>query len=1217
MAETNIESNRQRKSGRALRWLGGMGAVLALLLVAVYFLVTNGAFLKGVVLPRVSAALGVNVTATEISIRPFSQILLKDLKVQPRGQETLLTAAEARARYHLTPLLRGQLKADEITLSNPVVRVVKNADGTSNLDALLQSKGTPPEPASGPSKPRGPLELEVKNVTLRNGTVQFIQTQEDGRTTVAQLAGLNFTAAGFRNGQTAQLQLDSQVEFAQDATTNQARVAATIKSRFDVEVGSDAMPRAIRGAADFSVTDATGAFADAAALNGKLAADLDLTEIRQLAFDFAKGGAPLGAVTVSGPFDALKQEGKLRMKVTGIGNELLSLAGGRFGIYFGSTRLAADYEIEFRDNARFVSTTGTITGDKFSLTRNQLTTPAIDFQLGYNATLDLPRTNATVRALTLNALQAGRPLLKAELSKEMRLDWGKGAAGVDESTFALTLKELNLADWKPFLGEYVNSGIADGQLLVSMQKAGRLMTFDLNAKLAGLSGQWGSNHIDKADLTVGLRGQMTEYDQIDLSSLAVDAARLGQPVAALKGSGRYLASTRDADFQTELTSWLAPLSDLLGQAEVSLTGGTAKFAGHASQKNLTPDQTDLPSLDQRLAGKLQVMGLTGHFGGNRFDRLEVASDVDVVVKDNLATIRKCDGFLQQASQPGGSFDVTGSYHLTNEVGQVTFTLTNLNQNVLRSLVDEALAPMSLDTISINAALQAGYDPKGDSTIQGEVHVAKLVVKDPTGAIPATPLEANLRVDAAARSNVANIRQALLTLSPTPRAANRLQIAGQVDFNRTNATTGNLRIDADSLDVTRYGDLFFGHTPASSTGAPARAPGIPAEAADQEPKALTLPLREFIVDARVQQFYWREVEITNFIARAKLDARAVQVKPFELALNGAPVSATADLDLGVPGFTYDLEFQGANVPLAPLVNSLTPDQKDQIGGTAAAVGQFKGAGITEANLAKNLTGQFDLTMTNLNLAIEDLDTPLLKTLVDAVIAIPDLIRNPAAGAVGLVRRLVGADESSGGFVDEMTSSPINHILVKGAANKGRFDLQQGFVASSAFQGNASGIVTLAAPLTNSTLRLPLQIALRRSLADRIGLAGDTPTNMPYAKLPDFVTLKGTLGESRSDFDRSALVALAAKAGATILGRTGSRDAEQAAGVLGAVGNLIGGGSASKTNTPTTDKSGADLLGTLNTILGGGSARTNIASTNTPPATNTSNPLGNLLDLLRKN
>lgn len=1219
MTDTNAGSDQPKQPRRLVRWAGELGVALVLLVVALYFLATSEPFVKGVVLPKAGAALGVDIAADGVSIRPLSEVILRGLKVRPQGEETVLAAAELRARYNLVSILRGLIKVDEIALIQPVVRVTMRPDGTSNLDAFTGRSGTP-EAAS--AKPGSPLKVDVRMISIDDATVHFTQTHKDGSATSAELAGLDAKASGIRNGSPAKLDLDGRIQLVQRTGTNQADVAGTLRSAFGIDLDSDLAPAQITGSADFAVTRATGAFADASELQGRLSADFNLSEIKQLAIAFSKGAAALGTASVSGPFDPLEQEGKLKVKVAGIGSELLSLVGGRFGISFGGTKLAADYDIELKQNARFVSTTGSITATSFSVERAGLRTPTVDFKLGCDATLDLPRTNATIRAFTLDATQSGRPLLTGKLTKEMLLDWSQGAQEAAESALRLNVTELNLADWKPFVGDSVDSGIVNGQLDINVQKAGRLVAFDLGSKLVGLTGRLGSNRLDQADLAVSLRGQLTEFDRVDFAALALDMFQRGRAVSTLKGSGSYVNSTSDANFQAELTASLAALSELLGRTDLSLTAGTATFTGKVSQKDLSPAQTAHPSLDRSLAGKLEIVGLSGILASNRLDRFDISSDVDVSLKNNLAEIRKCVGSIRQADNPAGTFNLTGRYGLTNDSGQIALEFLGLNQNALQPFVTEALGDKTLASVTVNGQIAGGYDPAGDSRIRADVQITNLVVNIPGSALASTPLEAQFTLDTAVRTNVAEISEMLLTLTPTSRAANRIQATGRVDFTQTNAATGHLAITADALDATRCYEILFEETAPSASGESAGGRPGSSGAADQELEAMTLPLRNFIVDANVRRFYLREVEITNLVARARLDGQTIEVKPFDLALNGGSVSATAIVDLGVPGYRYDVGFKGTNVPVAPLVNSFLPEQTGQFSGTGAGFAQFQGAGTTEASLAKSLSGQFELTTTNLNLAIASVDNPMLKALVNVVVGIPDFIRNPSSGVAALVGQLTGTARQGGGFVDEMTQAPIDQIIVKGAAGNGRLEVQHGYVQSPAFHANAAGTIALTAPFTNSTMRLPVQIALRRTLADRIGLAGDTPTNAPFAKLPDFVTLKGTVGAPESDISRTVLLAVAAKAGAGILDRTGSPKVDQAAGILSAVGNLIGGGegTVSGTNAPAAGQSGANLLGTLNTLLGGGAQGPNAARTNTTttnaPATPARDPLGNVLDLLRK-
>src|SRR6266536_6321637 len=134
---------------------------LAVLLVVLYFVATSAAFLKSVVLPRVSKSLNAEITVGDASLSPFSQVVLRQLIVKTTGAEPLLQANEVRLRYSLWSIIRGNIKVDEVTLDSPAIQIVQNADGTSNLDPLLK-KGAQPA-AQPPAKPSQPLQLDVKN----------------------------------------------------------------------------------------------------------------------------------------------------------------------------------------------------------------------------------------------------------------------------------------------------------------------------------------------------------------------------------------------------------------------------------------------------------------------------------------------------------------------------------------------------------------------------------------------------------------------------------------------------------------------------------------------------------------------------------------------------------------------------------------------------------------------------------------------------------------------------------------------------------------------------------------------------------------------------------------------------------------------------------------------------------------------------------------------
>ena len=151
MTDTTVGTPAPRKRRRWLRAIGWVVGILVILLVVVYFVATSSAFLKGVILPQVSKAMNAQVTVSDASISPFSQVVLHNLKVQTTGAEPLVSVAEVRLRYSLMDIIRGNIHVDEVTLSSPTVTLIQNPDGSSNLDPILKA-----QKATGRRNPRRP-----------------------------------------------------------------------------------------------------------------------------------------------------------------------------------------------------------------------------------------------------------------------------------------------------------------------------------------------------------------------------------------------------------------------------------------------------------------------------------------------------------------------------------------------------------------------------------------------------------------------------------------------------------------------------------------------------------------------------------------------------------------------------------------------------------------------------------------------------------------------------------------------------------------------------------------------------------------------------------------------------------------------------------------------------------------------------------------------------
>ncbi|HEY9175974.1 MAG TPA: AsmA family protein [Verrucomicrobiae bacterium] len=1184
MTEKKAEAPSPARGGwlRKLVWIAGG---LVILLVVAWFVVTSGAFFKGVVLPRVGAAMNAEVTVADASLSPFSQVVLRDLKVVPKGAEPLLTAAEVRARYRLMAILGGNIAVEEVAIVNPTVTLVENADGTSNLDPILKSQQPPtgkPDSTSG-AKPSAPPALDIKSVKLSNATVRRTQNFKGGGRDVLELSGVNLTLSDLKNGQTGKLELSAALALDQSATTNTPASSLRAKAggAFAFDLTKDLMPGAAKGNLTLAVDRATGAFTEAAGLAIKLDAEATPTEVRQLAVRFTKAAESLGELRVSGPFDPTKLEGKLKLELAGVDKKLLNLAGAAGGLDFGSTTVGLTTEVELTKAGGQVAASGRLNIARFQVTQQGQTTPTFDLLCDYSVTVDNTAQSAVLKSLNLTGTQGQRPLLQAMLTAPMTVAWGNTANAVGDSALNLTVNALDLADWKPFVGEIAPAGKVDVNVKLLSQKAGQQLQFEARAGVADLLVLAGTNRFAGLGLNVTAQGQASDLKQIRLTRYSAQFGQNGRQILSAEGTGAYNLATQAADAEAKATLALAAAMQMNPLPDISITAGAVEL------------QTKLAHTtnSDAVTGKVSLRGLTGTLATTKLTDFGVETDLDILKTGQKVQIRKASGTLANGGLAGGAFDASGSYDLATNAGEIALKLVNLNQNALAPFLASALGDKKLVSVAIHSTVSANLAANGDASAKADLQVTNLVVNDPKGGLPATPLEAWVQADAAVAKQVAQVRQLQFTLTPTDRAKNELGLTGSVDFSKTNAITGSLKLAAESLDVTRYYDLFAADTKATAPTAPAAAPP-PASDPNKEPDAVTLPLRNFTFDAGIGRFYLREVAITNLQTTVKLDGGHVAVKPFQLALNGAPVSATVDADLGVPGFKYDLAFNADNIPLAPLVNSFVPERKGQIAGTTTANAQIRGAGVTGANLQKNLTGQFSLLATNMDLSIANVRSPLINTIINVIVGIPDLIRNPTAIIGNVLGSLTGASRPRTGWADQLTASPISVIDVRGSAGNGRVELRTAEVRSAAFQATAAGAVDLDRVLTNSAILFPVTVSLSRELGDKIGLVtANTPTNQVYVALPDFLKMKGTIGEPKADINKLALVGLAAKTGAGVVQNIGGATGEKVGGILGAVGGLLGGGTAqpaTSTNAPApaaTNTSPAAPVGDLLRGLGG--------------------------------
>ena len=1157
----------RKRGGWAKKLLLLFGGLL-LLLGLVYVVATSSAFLKAVILPRVGAALNAEITVESASISPFSQVTLQGLRVQTTGTEPLLTAELVRARYSLMDIIGGNINVSEVTLERPVVQVIVEPDGSSNLDPLLKEDDKPEKEQPSSDEP---TQLNLRNFEVKNGMVRQLQKYAGGGSNLMELRDLNVTLDQLGNEQQGKLTVASAVTLAQTRAGTNDLLQGTISGGYDIRLDAKLLPERIDGSATLNVTQGQGAYGDLTGVNASLIADVEPTAIRELAVRLAKGDQQLGVARIHGPVDLNEKEARLQMELVSIDRNMLNLATAGTQWDFQRTTFNSTNQIQVSQNGTFVAASGNLAGRNVSIQQDSSTTPPMNLDVGYQFTVDLQKSSAVLQRLDVNGSYQGREFLRTYLDQQMNISWGAAVQGFREASLRMVLTNFNLADWRAILGTNISSGVVNMNMTLVAQNDGKLLRTTVNGGVQNLDARFGTNQVQQADIRFVANGTVEELKTISFPEYSFTLGLQGQQALQARGAVRMNTETGDKAAQVSAEAVLPSLLQVAQIPDVTASSGTM---------TLTANYSDTGG-KQTAVGNLVLENFTGQLQEFPFQDYRAAVDYNVELANEKVSIRRVALAFNQAFQSGGSVDLTGNYDLARSAGRFEFKTTDLNQTTFRPFLSPYLGENKLVSISVDASGNAVLDPQGETSIKTEAQVSNWVVQNPEGTMPQTPLSAGLNLDAGMQKEVLTLRQLAVKLSPTERAQNELNMQAKLDLATNNPGPSTLAIRSESFDVTPYYNMFAGAPkPATAETAPTQPAPVEETGPEREPEPMDLPLKDLVADLQIGRFYLRQIAISNWVGKVIMKGNQIVVDPFKMQVNGGDVNFTANVDTGVPGYRYALAFATERVPLEPLANTFgEPNQQGQLQGMVLARGEIKGAGVTGPNLKQNLAGAFNLNLTNMNYQI--VGPKLKRVLVPIALALR---------------------------VPELAQTPIDWAATTADIGSGTVDLKSFAVQSAAFFATTSGQIMLADVITNSTLNLPLDLSLRRSLAIKARVAAQSvPENQAYVQLPQFVTVEGTLGAPEPNINKLALVGLGLRAA-----ENAGIGSDKVEGVLGDLGNILTGqNAAGGTNAPGTNQTGAaGLLKAVGGLLGGKeNTSTNATQTNAPPANES--PAGNLL------
>lgn len=1181
--QNSVTFQRKRRWPLYLAIAGGGAVVL-------YFTLTSGAFIRGVVLPRVSSAIGSEVSAGDVSLSPFSSLVLRDVRLVPKGQPPLLEAREVRAKYSLIDIIRGTIRVEEVTLESPTLNVIQKADGSGNLASLLDGL---PKSAPDPA-PSAPPKLAVKNVSLRNGRVRFEQAGPDGARTFAEIANLNVGVDQVVNGQASKISVNADAAGEVSGRPQSGKFGGKVGGMIDVVLDEAVLPTQAKGGVKLDITQATGAFQNVGGLGVSLDVDLVKDDLRDLAIRLSQRGEELGRIGLKGQVDLAKSDMRLSYEIKGLNRRILSVVGAASGVDLGDTRIGAAGRLSVLKGGAELSSSGKLQVDQLSVGLGGPRTPVLDLTTDYSVSVNQADKKLQLDRLDIQGSQAGREVLKGGFDRPMNLSWEKGAQALRDSTFSMRVGVLDLAQWRAVLPTNAPTGQVGVDLKLTAEQAGSLLRFALDVNADQLSAAVGAGALKGASGKVKLSGNLSDFTKLVCETLQVDLRQGKDQLLLLNGSVDWNLTQSQGGAQLSVEGRIPAVLALNPVAGVALTDGTLKASLSGTYRE-TGSTADI---------NVGLANLTGTVGEAQLRDYQVNVGLAANLKGLSLDLQRLSLAAQSGFAAGGSFMARGKFDLAQGAGSASnvmtlrsgtleFNAVGVNESALGPFLKPALAPNQLQSVQVDLQGNLLLDGMSSQSTKTQLRISNLRVEDPDRRLAGQALAVGLDLDAAVRGQAIDLRQVVIDLGATANATNRLELSGKVDLGTNAPAPTQLAIRSSGLDLTRYYDLLAGTTnaaPVKSAPAPDVAKGRP----EVEPPAVMLPLRDATLRLDIAKIVLRKILVEGLKGEARVKDNVIGLEGFGFSMNGAPVKAQARVNVGVPGYEYAMGFDADRLQVAPVLDSFVPVMDGASQGEMRVQADIKGAGVTGASFKRNLAGFATVEGTNVQIRIPNRGIPLPRLLVKFVPFLPDEI-NPHTWLAAVGRGAVLAD-------------PIRDVQVHALMGQGGMVLTNTHVANSMFRVEAQGGVSFMDVLDDSRLEIPVLLALAN----------------PGKPLPAVRTIgrqTGTMGKNTFNIDKLGIAGVLAGVELPGVGNLGESAARIGQAVGEKANELTKGTLRQATDAigavvPGTVKNTNGVLGAVNGLLNPvvGGNRTNAAGTNAPASTNAPAKQGGILDAL---
>jgi hypothetical protein len=489
-------------------FVGGM-----VLLVGGVYIVTSSWFVSGTILPMAGGSMNSKMEASKVSGLLSSSVEVTDFRLTPNEEETFVSVKRLSVGYDLMAIINGKVTASDFVAEQLVVELVMKADGSLNIDPILEA-------LSGPAPAESePPSVDLQRLKIQDGTVRFRQEGKDTDGAVYELTGLNVEVDRLGNGSSTVLKMGGAIGIRMTEGGQTSEFAATLDESITISWNDELLPVSFESAVALVVGKVSGVFAEFAENRVEVSGKLENNELNPLLLKVSKADLLLGSLSVSGPLNVDEGSADLQFELADLNQNLLNQFKDLVGFSFGEPTVSASGGLTLAAGGEALAFDVTVSGNQFSLQNAGAQTPPLSFELVLAMAADLAGSVFDFQTLSLNATQSGRPLLSVSAAKPMKVSLSGSGLKMADTKLDLTVSDLNLADWRAVLGEAAVGRVASTLSISSEGDQGGSIQIGGKVQLANLVQSVPGDIANGLGLNATLKAKVSDLKNLDVSEL--------------------------------------------------------------------------------------------------------------------------------------------------------------------------------------------------------------------------------------------------------------------------------------------------------------------------------------------------------------------------------------------------------------------------------------------------------------------------------------------------------------------------------------------------------------------------------------------------------------------------------------------------------------------------------------------------------------------------